>query len=477
MRRLIVPLIFSICLFLSGCKKIQIFEGPPITEAVEVSDRELATETFYVKNGTRFSAVYKPLGNAKSESKGVKSSRVFYMMEDQAMIPVHYKDEIIAYASAKADLRTVNLERFKDMGYSLGIFGGEVKEDGYYHFSGKSNVAAGSEAAEIFSQLPSEEIRVVTIGDSDIKDFIDKESGIITGMNKGGVYKMEFYAGTYFYRHYFTADTQFLKSFEYYSYGSNKISDTVNGYMCFETPNDLKSGYYNINGTGLFLYHDYARGESVENEDLNVSYYKDLRDMYALYTKQYNLTLPQQTKDLKIVVDYDGVNDTNDRNAEVEGIVTGPDGTVFQMDDTGNQLSLSLQLAKAGDWTVNISPVSLNILDVRTESKEIQEDTVCAETEFTLESDDTYQMFYADVYGSGEVYGSIISSSGVTYNLAEYKYKGNNNEDQRALYYKMPYVKAGTYKVRIYYYKSTTDIKNIQMIPYEDDESSIIIVQ
>lgn len=471
-------LFLSVCL-LSGCKDIQIFEKPAPDHAVEISDRQIEMEIYYVKNGTRFSEVYMPNGNSKGTVSSLDQGRVLFFYGDEDMVPVHYKGELVAYASAKADLKQVTLERFKDMGYSLGIYGGELQDDGYYHISTGKNVCPNSDADRIFSQVISDEVRIVSIGGTPIKELVDSGSGIILKLEQGKSYLVEFYSGTYYYRENFVADMHFLKAFELYRYNEERIEDTINGYMCFNTPDTLKSGYYNINGQGLFLYHSYKRGEKVEYETLNEGYYENTVQMVAAYSKQYTVSVPYDIKDMVITVNYGRILSDLDAGTDIIGYVVAPDGTGYEMvrDDKEDTLTLSMAVAMAGEWEVYISPRSLDITDITVKSSETLEDTVCEESEFIVPEDTSFQMFYADIVGSGKVYGSIITADGVTYNFAMGEYKDGNKKGQKYLYYRMPYVAAGTYTVRIYHYQSQTKIENIQMIAYDDNESDIIIIE
>lgn len=471
-------LFLSVCL-LSGCKDIQIFEKPAPDHAVEISDRQIEMEIYYVKNGTRFSEVYMPSGNSKGTVSSLDQGRVLFFYGDEDMVPVHYKGELVAYASAKADLKQVTLERFKDMGYSLGIYGGELQDDGYYHISTGKNVCPNSDADRIFSQVISDEVRIVSIGGTPIKELVDSGSGIIMKLEQGKSYLVEFYSGTYYYRENFVADMHFLKAFELYRYNEERIEDTINGYMCFNTPDTLKSGYYNINGQGLFLYHSYKRGEKVEYETLNEGYYENTVQMVAAYSKQYTVSVPYDIKDMVITVNYGRILSDLDAGTDIIGYVVAPDGTGYEMvrDDKEDTLTLSMAVAMAGEWEVYISPRSLDITDITVKSSETLEDTVCEESEFIVPEDTSFQMFYADIVGSGKVYGSIITADGVTYNFAMGEYKDGSKKGQKYLYYRMPYVAAGTYTVRIYHYQSQTKIENVQMIAYDDNESDIIIIE
>lgn len=478
-RNFLLPLLGIALCVLSGCKDVQIFEKAAPDHAVEISSREIEMEVYYVKNGTKFSCVYMPNGNAKGSAYSLSKDRVIYFYGDEDMIPVHYKGELVAYASEKADLKQVVLERFMDMGYSIGIYGGEIEDDGYYHMSASKNVCPSSDADNIFSQVISDEIRIVSISGIPIKEVLDESSGIIMGLSQGKTYLIEFYSGTYYYRENFTADMHFLRAFELYRYNEECISDTINGYMCFNTPETLKSGFYNINGMGLFLYHSYKRGDKVEYENLNEGYYENVVEMVAAYSKQYTVSVPYDTKDMLISINYGNILNESDVGSDIVGYVVSPDGTGYEMinDSKEDALTLSLSLAMAGNWEVYVSPKSLDITGMYVKNNELAEDTVCEESEFLVPEDTAFQMFYAEIEGDGNVYGSIIAEDGVTYNFLVGEYKEGEEKGKKYLYYRMPYVPAGTYTVKIYHYQSQTSIDNIQMIAYDDRDSDIIILQ
>lgn len=470
---MVVMLIF----FLTGCGNIKILALPEKMEIVELEDKDLRQEVYYVKNGTRFASVYMPQGNnVKGTTSRVDTSRVIYFNGDENMVPIHYKGELIAYSSTSADFSNATLERFMDMGYSIGLFGGQIGEDGYYHIDlSEKNVVPGSQAGKLFDQVISSEIRIISIGGDPISKHIDSGSGIITGLEKDKYYTVEFYAGTYYYQETFKADIHYLRAFEIYNYGSTYISDTTHGYRCFNTP-DLKSGWYTINGAGLFLYHNFERGKTAEETvNLNEGYYASTEEMIATYSKQYKIYVPNATRDMKITVLYEKNSlSGNDFSASV----FAPDGTSYDMTVNGinNQMTLSLAYAEAGDWNLYIYPQTLGIQEVYISNESVAEETVCEEAEFNLTEDTRYQRFYADVSGNGKVYGSIIGPEGITYSLELKSEKSSTGEDKRYLIYDLPYAYAGQYKVKIYHYLSDSEITNIQMFSYESDNTEIIII-
>lgn len=460
-----------ISVLMCGCS-IQIWETPPVTEAQYEASDKIELDTYYIKNGTKFSEVYLPNCSFSGMARYVDQSRVIYMYDDQPMIPEHYKGEIIAYSSTSAEAPDITLERFKDMGYSLGIYGGEIQEDGYYHMDSKSNVCPDSEAEELFSKVASSKIRIVSIGNVPIKNVVDQGSGIITSLEKGKPYLMEFYAGTFFYRIYFTPDTQFLKAMELYNYEASEFKDTQNGYKNFETPETLRSGYYLINNSGLFLYHDFTKEEYVEDESLNESGFDTEAEALASFSQEFKVSVPYDTKDVIISAKI------NNLDNDASGKVIAPNGTVYDMNVNvpENTITLELSVAKAGDWTVYI-PQYLDVLKVDVDGSEMAEETVCEMTTFTFNEEQAYQRFEMNIYGNGKVYAYMTRESDQRVLMFTETSKHTKNGEQRYIYLDVPYIEPGTYTASVYYYQSNTELGEMIVTKYADSDSDIFIIE
>lgn len=482
MKRWIVRLfvLATMVLSLTACEKdIQIFEVKEPDYVVQVSVGEMKRDIFYVKDGTKFAKIYQPNGTGQGRVQRLVTGRVLYFLGDEDMLPTHYKGENIVYKSASLDLKEdgISMERYKDMGYSIGIFGGKVKEDGYYHMTISTNCAEGSNAQQIFQKSQVDDIRVVSIGGQSPSSIVDQQSGIITGLEKGKKYTVEFYVGTYYYTQDFTADTHFLKSYEYFYYSGNAIEDTKLTYMAFATPTDLKSGYYDINGNGLMLYYDKKKGEPLEDIDMNVPYYANERDQILEYTRQYNLNIPKETKDLQVNISYGTVINKYDNAEDIGGFLISPEGTVYELkvNEKLNLLTITLNQAMQGDWTIGIYPRSLTINKIDTASASTTEETVCEELEMQVDEPLEYQAIYADITGDGDVYGNIIAEDGRTYMMDVVEQRLSNNRKKRYMVYRFPYLAPGTYQIKIYHYKSETTIDNLQVLEYDPDTNQFII--
>lgn len=467
---------------LSGCKEVQIFEEYVDPNAqVELMDSDLQKDTYYVKNGTNFTAVYLPDGTTNGTSGAVDYSRLLWFFDEignEALVPEHYKDEIVAYASNTASLSSVSLERFKDLGYSLGIYGGTLEDDGYYHLVLSANAIPESNFYKVISQANSGEIRIKLINDQPLSaDMVDPGTGVILGLEANKTYKISFFSGTYYYEANVTADAHYLQSYEIYNYGEEYISDTKRGYRRFETPDDLKSGWYNVNGQGLFKYYDFARGEKdLADVDMNVPFYNSEDEMIAAHSIQKSLTLETKTKDLRIAISYDDTNMSDMDKGMIAGNVYAPDGTHYTMsrDDENKTLMLVLKEAMAGKWTIHIMPRTIEILDIVADADKTEAEMTLYEKEITFSEDMQNRMFCVEYQGDSSVNATLISPDGQTYILEPLK---DNKEDSKLLGYSLPYVSAGTYRVRVYYYAGETQIKDIYEMSSSENDTEVIVIE
>ncbi len=462
---------------LSGCN-IQLFQHATKLTFTQYAASELSYDTFYVKDQTRFAPVY-PMEysnykQSKYLTKKLDRSRFVWFKDDEFMVPTHYKGEIIAYKSLKSNpIPQVCLERYEDVGYTVGIYGGYVGDDGYYHIDTSKNVIAKTSASNLFSRLKTSDIRIISINGNPIADFVDDGSGLIRGLRKDSEYTFVFYAGTQKYQDLIKADIHALQAYEIYLYNDTYVTDTNFGYASFNTPNTLKSGYYIINGAGLFKYLSYEKGSIEENlVDMNEKYYTSEGEMIRAYSQQYKVSLAKDVKDLVITMSYGEITDDTDVGVDIGCYGESPEGKGYNLVDDPREhtLTLSLTEAKAGDWTLSVAPKSLDILDIDVSYAEEFESTTLFEKEYEIEDgQNEFRMFYADILGDPEakVIGAIINPDGVTYDMKLDTVTDQDKNVHRYLYLQVPYLQSGKYKMRIYYYQSRTSIENAQVTAYE----------
>lgn len=469
---LLNTLVLSLSGFLlAGCEDVQIFKKKVNPYALNpLKDTELEDDTYYVKDSTRFYAVHMPdNGNADHMIPVLDESRVMAAALDDSLIPSHYKDELIAFQSEKLELKDVTLERFKDLGYSIGCYGGTITSDGYLYFERENGLVTGSSLESAIGETYSHDIRISTIdGKALTKEDVDVKAGAIIGLDQYQEYKVGYFVGTKYYEKIIKADTKIYEAYEMFSFGAEYLSDTPNGYMCFNTPDILKSGYYNINGCGLFKYYNFAKGAYDEATiDMNESYYLDERSKIEAYSRQYTVSVPKRVKDFKVIVKYDPEDKDNIDSEYIRGIVFAPDSTKMEMDVEKDEDRITISMAEGmpGDWTVNIMPKTLNIEDVYVENDKAAEEATCEETLFTLPEGRENAEVVAEYTTTKEnvedcvVFGSILTEDGKTYEMQVTSDISIPDSPRYYIRYDAPYLAAGEYVVRIYHHPEETTIQ------------------
>jgi len=115
-----------------------------------------------------------------------------------------------------------------------------------------------SDAAQIIAFDTISRLYLDKVGDTRVNKDTASAGGTVTGLTKGKSYVCEFYTGTYYQDFKLTANIhsfgtlERFVSYDYEFLHSNCIAITI--------PEYFKSGYYFVNGVGLFRY--------VSDEDL-----------------------------------------------------------------------------------------------------------------------------------------------------------------------------------------------------------------
>ncbi len=186
---------------------------------------------------------------------------------DDDLIPTVTSDDKLLYVSDTEVPDEIVFERFADYGYTIGVSnfvadGGdhyyipfaESNEDDYKYY-----IDMESDAAELSTLESITKLYLDKVGDIKLSKNTVSDGGTVMGLEKGKSYVCEFYTGTFYqdYKlkaniHSFCSLERFV-SYEFDFLHSNCIAITI--------PDYFKTGYYFVNGVGLFRY--------VADEDLD----------------------------------------------------------------------------------------------------------------------------------------------------------------------------------------------------------------
>jgi hypothetical protein len=178
-------------------------------------------------------------------------------------IPTLFEGDKLFYFSTTGVVDYTILERFKDLGWSIGIGYVETSltgnnvffEPGENFEEGIANgVILTNEIKNIYEFIANEE------KESDGQFMLDKIGGvkitednvkdnIVVGLEKGKAYDVEIYSGTEYMYYQMSATVQYLQSFETYGVAEfNPMQDYLYEVIL---PDYLLTGYYDVGGSGF----------------------------------------------------------------------------------------------------------------------------------------------------------------------------------------------------------------------------------
>lgn len=175
-------------------------------------------------------------------------------------IPTVTSDDLLIYVSSEGVPESIVFERFADYGYTIGVSnlqpdqGGhyylvfaDVEEDDYKYYIDLNSDAAQLTELGIISRLYLDKVGNIRVNENTVSD-----GGTVTGLIKDKTYLCEFYTGTFYQDfnlkaniHSFGSMERFL-SYDYEFMHSN--------FIAIKIPEYFVSGYYFVNGVGLFRY-------------------------------------------------------------------------------------------------------------------------------------------------------------------------------------------------------------------------------
>jgi len=408
MRRKIVLVIALISsLALSGCSVS--FGQKKQTEAEKQKEQyqqevsQLQNETFYVYSNNSFAPVAagtQVFGYDDKIATHASTKRLLLFTEaDEKSIPTLYKGDKLVYY-AKTDIPdTFTLERFTDLGYTVGVNGFKKGENAakFTLKMASSSILAGTDAQQCYSSSYADkkakkgstltyvktdtELIADKISGTTITDAMVSPSGVILGLTKDKSYTLDLYQGTTYIGHTIKCDTRALQGFEVYT--TQDYTMTHDGYMVINIPDNFHSGYYYVQGSGLFKYIAGAKGsENQQKYDIpNVTaqdgdYYTadstpGASDSGAsasvsvpdTYTWTYFTNLDRDYQTLEIHIPYSTSLKKDQTTGVPEAKILGPNGETYRLNDNGEELAYTVDDPAQGNWDIEITGMDNRTFD------------------------------------------------------------------------------------------------------------------
>lgn len=178
-------------------------------------------------------------------------------------VPTLFEGDSLYYYNNTGILMYTTLERFKDLGWSVGFRNIQSTPAGYVYLDMSSEDSHGPCIMDSMKKVRdsfSENVFIDKIGNVKItSDFLD--GGIITGLVEGVSYDLELYDGTNYKYYDAVCDTKFFQSYELYLL--DEYTPLQDYLYEIEIPDYLLPGYYNCDATGMFRY---VKGKSYNDD-------------------------------------------------------------------------------------------------------------------------------------------------------------------------------------------------------------------
>lgn len=379
---------------------------------------ELPGGHFYIKTGDTFYAL--PTGTFSStdendtpipkEVNEITRSTAFSVL-DEENIPVLYSDSEIIYKSNPGDPISPNIftmERFKDVGYSIGIRSLTNKPEGgkFKTVITEDTVYPESDFSKKIKYSLGDEIIIDKISEKNVDENAVEPAGIISHLDKNKIYNVNAFKGTKFIGNEVIADTHYFTSFE--KYITKEYQMSPQDYIVVPMSREYRSGYYFINGQygedaniedgtvfygGMFRYINGNQKDGIDKDiDYNTPYYlgkdeqgniitnpamkiiSDTEAMKEAKEKEFcchsTLYIDNPKQELNVQIKYSEgkaiVNNSiikESSGAKIPGlelpraVLHSPDGTDYEFlisADTKNVLEASIKQPCMGCWTADI---------------------------------------------------------------------------------------------------------------------------
>lgn len=350
---------------------------------------KLADGGYYIRHGDVY---YQPYFGQTSFTPdrtvtAKDDKRVAWYGEDYANIPTMNKGDTIVYHSTQPFTEGITIERFEDLGYTVGICQMKETSSGRYSFatdSRKFNVDIKSDAGTL-CQNGETTATFEKIGGVHLRAGNISRAGTVVGLSKDKTYDCDIYIGTDLHEYKIKADVKALCSMEVFEIKDYNFDRSKT--ITFKFPKNLQSGYYNVGGFGIVRYINSAKGEFSESMDMNIP--NDIENLYANvdnpsiddledYTediKEETFTLDEDA-DVTVSVIYQDSKDYTD--APVVKVVSS-EAAYTLSGGKDNELTSSLSL-KSGTYTIKLIGLGNRTYSYRVTKNE-QKETKTKETE------------------------------------------------------------------------------------------------
>ncbi|WP_195942248.1 hypothetical protein [Mediterraneibacter faecis] len=248
---------------LSGCSLFQTMSSlTGQRKTTLTSEKELESGKAYVlQDGTYHLCITGEYNFPKKElEEEMDYPRSIWISSDEdKQIPTLKSGDQLIFVSKDEVPESFVFERFADYGYTIGVSNLMMDQGGHYYLpyldveeEYKYYIDLKSDAKELtyLSEVPK--LYLDQVGKEKITKEKVSDGGTVLGLTKDQTYTCEFYTGTYYQDFNLKANIHSFGSMERFI--SHEYAFMHSNFIAIEIPDYFVSGYYFVNGVGLFRY-------------------------------------------------------------------------------------------------------------------------------------------------------------------------------------------------------------------------------
>lgn len=254
---------------LSGCGNNIIFKDKNVqqTEYSVATLDTLISDLFYVKDGTDFYPMHTFGGESAQYAPDPANDNILLFPKQESGIPVLYQNETVCVKSGDDSVyQTLLVERYKPVGWTLGIRALTYSDSGDYFAASKNNLKDKSSISTVTDKyINGDNFNIRTI---DGKGFSLTKAGTVKELSKDQDYTLGVFVGSEYADMKAEADCHLYESSE--TFNLDPLQLTTIGYVEYQMPEDAKSGLYLLGDAGYFLYiaDRKANARNIDSYDL-----------------------------------------------------------------------------------------------------------------------------------------------------------------------------------------------------------------
>lgn len=378
----ILAITLTACTIFSGCSNNSNKESTEQTDYNYLKDLE--KDTYYVHHSDK---TYEKVlwtdatFEQSTTTNNANNNRIVWFTEDTYQkIPTLYSGDSLLFKTSDILNETFYLERFEDFGYSVGLCKLTETQSGRYSIytdPEKNNTFPGGDTDELL-KLGNKTVIIDTLGGVPLRVPTKLPNGIstgsqlsrigsINGLEKDKTYTAEVYEGTTLYKYDFTANVRIMASMQVVK--STDFSFESETVINIAIPESFNSGYYMINGVGLFRYvkgenYDENTNFNVPNEETTANTGNDSNNFLNEYETSTSLDyepaeIEEDISQTTFELTQTGIINVQasiagENNNTITSVVYSPSGTRYVMSSIGSSYEVTFEATETGIYTIEI---------------------------------------------------------------------------------------------------------------------------